>query len=205
MDRLEIDQQVERQQAALNKAQVELQSVTNTGFSDASARIDLAMLEAEVELARIDLELAKLRQSQATLRSPRDGVVLLDRPSEWIGRPVQPGEAIMRIVNPRQIWLQISVAAENMIDYQTAERVRFSLDAKPLTRFSAEIVQSDYEPFLNEQNQLVYRLYARISDSDEAATLALGLRGSGRVYGETVPLIYQILRRPLVAWRSTFG
>jgi len=52
---------------------------------------------------------------------------------------------------------------------------------------------------------MAYRLRARFVDDDGATPPRVGLKGTAKLYGETVPLAVYLFRRPLAAIRQHLG
>jgi len=83
--------------------------------------------------------------------------------------------------------------------------VRVFLDAAPLAPLEARVVQAAYKAEADAAGVSSYAVIARPNDEADAAPARLGLRGTARVYGEPVSLLYYLLRRPLTAVRQWTG
>jgi len=175
----------------------------NSSFVDIEARARLPELEAEITIAQAQISIAQERLSAARLVADRGGLVLIDRPDEWKGRPVQPGEQIMQIVDPGDVKLRIDLPAENLIPFQPGGSVSLALNSRPLDRLEGVIEYSDFKPHITPSGVLSLRIIARFDGADEVPEI--GELGTARVYGEEVSLLYQLLRRPMVAWRQWVG
>jgi len=182
--------------AALDKAE-------HTSFVDVKARAQIPELEAEVTIAQAQIALAQERLSATRLVADRAGLVLIDRPDEWKGRPVQPGQQVLQIVEPRDVKLRIDLPAENLIPFQPGGPVSLALNSRPIGRLEAVVEYSDFKPHITPAGVLSLRIIARFEGADEVPEI--GELGTARVYGEEVSLLYQLLRRPIVAWRQWVG
>jgi len=175
----------------------------NTGFVDVLARAELSRLKSELALAETDIELAQERLSLSRLVADRAGVVIIDSPDDWVGRPVQPGQRILQIVNPDTVRMRIDLPVENLIPLDQGARVSIALNAEPLNRLDAVISYFDFEPQLTEAGVLSLRIVADLADGVEPPRI--GSLGTARVYGPERSLLYQIFRRPIVALRQMVG
>lgn len=187
----------------LKLAQAAFEQASNIGFVDVTARAELARLQADVELAEAQLSLANERLELGEIRADRAGVAVIDRPDTWQGRPVQPGERILDVVDGGRVRLQIDLAVENLIPIETGDTVRLALNEAPLNSIAAQIDYMDFEPQPTDAGVLSYRVMASFDPSEP--TPPLGALGTARVIGPESNLLYQLLRRPLVAIRQSIG
>lgn len=175
----------------------------NASFIDVEARARLPELEADITISETQIALAQERLSAARLVADRGGVVLIDRPDEWSGRPVQPGEQILQIVDPTDVRLRIDLPAENLIPFEVGGPVSLALNSRPLERLEGVIEYSDFKPSVTPAGVLSFRIIARFERVEQLPKI--GELGTARVYGPEVSLLYQLLRRPIVAWRQWVG
>ena len=76
------------------------------------------------------------------------------------------------------------------------------LDNAPLGGLTGRLRSVSYTPRAQPGGTTSYTVMA---DPDGVSPPRIGARGTARLYGERVPLIFQLLRRPLVATRQFIG
>ena len=85
---------------AVGIAQSRYRRASQDAFGSGVGRREMAELKSERELAKAKMFYAQTRLKQSHVRAIRDGVVLFADKDEWIGKPVQTGEKIMKIATP---------------------------------------------------------------------------------------------------------
>lgn len=200
-DATSIKAQADVAERSLNVAEAELKTNTQRAFSDAesSSRIDL--LAARVEQKRAERDYASQLLARTEVRAERDGIAVFADAQRWTGKPVQTGERLMEIADPRQAELRIELAVGDALDFKQGAEVALFLDSDPLNRHAARLQRSAYEAQQTASGQLAYRLDAEF----EEAPPRIGLRGTAKIFGERGPLALYLLRRPLAALRQTVG
>ncbi|MBE7373369.1 efflux RND transporter periplasmic adaptor subunit [Pseudomonas lopnurensis] len=200
-DATSIRAQADVAERSLQVAEAELKANAQRAFSDAesSARIDL--FAARVEQKRAERDYARELLARSEVKAERDGIAVFADAQRWIGRPVQTGERLMEIAEPSQAELRIELAVADALDFTADAPVALFLDSDPLRRHHAHLRRSAYEAQQTASGQLAYRLDATF----DAAPPRIGLRGTAKVHGESVPLGLYLLRRPLAALRQTLG
>ncbi|MBR9858596.1 MAG: HlyD family efflux transporter periplasmic adaptor subunit [Gammaproteobacteria bacterium] len=193
-------------QQALLVAQAELKTVQQSGFMDPTQKARLAELESQVSLRQAELRHAGSRLEKATLTAPGAGIAVLGDPNEWKGRPVKIGERIMLLADPKAVELEIMLAVKDSIALQPGAEVKVFFDNDPLSAWPASIHHAGYEPQRTPDNQVAYRLVARLGgEQDDAALPRIGTRGTAKVYGERVSLFFYLFRRPITSARQWLG
>ena len=71
-----------------------------------------------------------------------------------------------------------------------------------VTSLAASVRYVAHDASLRPEGSYAYRLRARL---DEGSNRRVGLKGTAKVYGARVPLIYWMLRRPLATVRQALG
>jgi RND family efflux transporter MFP subunit len=109
----------------------------------AEARLERARSEAESARSRLDQARARLAQArkrleQTVIRSPLDGVV--SERAVDPGAVVQPGMALITVVDPRSLVLEATVPAEEVDAVRGAETVRFTVSGIPDRVFSGDVL-----------------------------------------------------------------
>jgi len=83
-------------------------------------------------------------------------------------------------------------------------RIKVFLDAAPMAPLDAHVVRAAYKAEPDATGKANFTVTARVDDANAPAE-RLGLRGTARVYGEPVSLVYYLLRRPITALRQWSG
>jgi hypothetical protein len=180
-----------------------LRTAQQSGFADARQNARLAELEAEVELKLAQADFAQSRYDKTQVLAPSAGLVILNDPSEWRGKPVLVGERIMQLADPARVQIRILLPVADAITLQAGADVRLFLDVEPLKAYAGRVAHAAHEPELGTEGVLAYRVMARF---DEQGSLPrIGLRGTAKLYGERVSLFYYLFRRPITTLRQTVG
>lgn len=189
----------------LSVAQAELKTVQQSGFMDPRQKARLAELEAQVRLKEAEWRYAQGRLERSTIKADREGVAILDNPEDWKGRPVQVGERILLVADPRQVEFKIMLPVKDSIALTLGSEVRVFLDSDPLHAWSARLTQASYEPQMTPNQQYAYRLLAQFEKEDFKQLPRIGLRGTAKVYGDSVSLFFYLFRRPITSVRQWLG
>ncbi|MEZ5925847.1 MAG: HlyD family efflux transporter periplasmic adaptor subunit [Hyphomicrobiaceae bacterium] len=184
-------------------AQARVDRASHAAFVDETARHDMALAQAELDLRQAESDYAADLLARSVIVADRDGVLIYADKDRWIGRPVRTGERIMEIVDPTEIAAKIEVPVADAIVLAKGAHVRLFLDANPLTVIPAHLVSEGYHAEPSSTQQLVYRLLALVDA--ESAELRIGARGTAQLQGDTVPLIFYLLRRPISWLRQRVG
>jgi len=102
-------------------AEAKLRQASLTSFIDDQAKREIAVARAEQSLASARQDYAQDRLSKTTLVAPRDGLAIYSDPTDWAGRPVATGEAIIQIADPARVLLRIDAP---LAIGETLQRIR---------------------------------------------------------------------------------
>lgn len=184
-------------------AEARLKQVTQSAVADPRMRAELAVAKSELSLAQAKRDYARDLLNRSEIPAPSAGVAVFSDPRDWIGRPVATGERIMEIADPGRIELRIDVPVADAIALKEGARVRAFLDSNPLKPMDAVVRSVSFEAQMIENNTMAYRIYATLAG--EGDVTRLGTRGTAQVYGDKVPLVFYLLRRPVAAIRQWLG
>ncbi len=183
-------------------AEAEYRQAAQLALSDNKSKSALAMLTAKTEERRAEVGYLSSQLERASVVAPQDGIVLLDDPAEWIGRPVTVGERILRVATPGEVEVEAWLALGDAIPFADDARATLYLNASPLAPVEARIRYVAHDAVQRPDGGYAYRVRARL---DDASAHRVGLKGTAKLAGERVPLIYWIVRRPLAAIRQAIG
>lgn len=188
---------------ALDTVRAELRQRAQQALSDDTHKPHLVVLQGQVAEKTIEVGYLRELSARSTVAAPRDGTVLFDDPVEWIGRPVVTGERVMVLADEGKVQVEAWLSPSNAITLEKSARVIVYLNADPLRPVEAALRSVGHEALLRPDGQYAYRVRAALAP--DAAGARAGLKGTAKLEGATVPLVYWVLRRPLAEIRSWLG
>ncbi len=190
--------QQETQIAASEYRQSSLQSLT-----DAKSRTQLVPQEGKAAERKVEADYLKDLIAKAQIKAPRPGIVLLDDPSEWIGKPVAAGEKVMVVATEGDVEIEAWVPVSDAIELPKEAPVTIYLNATPLSPVDGRLRFIGHEALQRPDGSYAYRLRATIDAG--STTPHVGLKGTAKISGEFVPLVYWVLRKPIGTFRQFLG
>lgn len=203
LDTTTVRGKLEVAEQTLTTARAAYDQASLQAFSDPKAKAELGVLAGRIGERKAEIaDLAGLLE-RASVHAPRAGVAILDDPSDWVGRPVSVGEKVLAIADQRDAELEGWLAPGDLIDLPTGAPATLFLNVDPIHPVHAALRYVAYEGSQRPDGSFAYRLRAAITDP--GARLRLGLKGTIRLDGHYVLLVYWIFRRPWAAIRQTLG
>lgn len=187
---------------SLSTAEVEYRQYAQQAVSDSKSKAQLASLLGKIEEKRAEADFLRGQLERSRVVAPQAGIALFDDPGEWIGKPVQTGERIMRVAAPGDVEVEAWVPLGDAIPLAADAPVSLYLAASPLSSLAARLRYLAHDAVARPDGTYAYRLRARL---DSATEQRIGQKGTVKVSGGWVPLIYWVLRRPLATIRQTLG
>ena len=187
----------------LQVAQAELRGAVQGAFINSESKAKVALLRAQVGQHQAKLDYARELLGQVEVRAQRDGLLLYGSKNDWIGKPVQTGERIMQVADPRQIEIELLLPVADAIVLVPGSEVKLFLDKDPLRSVNAVLTHASYNAEPTADQLLAYRLTAELTDPERQ--IRIGLQGTAKVYGERVSLFFYLFRRPISTLRQFFG
>jgi len=184
-------------------ADARLRQASLTAFIDETAKRDIAVAGAERALAEARKAYAHDRLGKTELIAPRGGLAIYSDPQDWAGRPVSTGEAIIQIADPTRVLLRIDAPLASGKALRSGARVRMFMDADPLHPLEATLERAAYYAEEQAGGKMAYTAYARLERAEDIPRI--GTRGVAKIYGESAPLGFWLLRRPITALRQFIG
>ena len=197
-----IQSRLEVASQALSTAETEYRQTSQQALTDARAKPQLAMLTGKIEEKRAEVDFLREQLTRARVLAPQDGVALFDDPTEWIGRPVAVGERIMRIAAPGDTEVEAWLPLADAIALPTGSAVSLYLNASPLSAVNAQLRYLAHDAVQRPDGSFAYRVRATLLAPTEHR---VGLKGTAKLHGGWVPMVYWVMRRPLATMRSTLG
>lgn len=203
LDRTTLAGKLEVAKKALSTAQAELDQATQQAFFDPKAKGSLAVIRARIEERGAEAAQLDDLMARSQVKAPRAGVAVLDDPAEWQGRPVNVGEKVLAVASPDDVEVEAWLAPADVIELEKGGPVSLFLNADPLSPVSAKLLYVTYEAIPQPDGTLGHRVRAEQAKGE--AGPRLGLKGTARLDGHRVALIYWLARRPLAVVRNVVG
>ena len=201
-DEIVIQSRLEVALQALATAETDYRQTSQLALSDAKSKTQLGVLVGKVEERRAEINALQEQLTRARVLAPQAGVVLMDDPSEWIGKPVATGERILRIATLDDVEVEAWLPLADAIGLSPGDSVTLYLSANPLSPVSASLRYMAHDAVQRPDGTFAYRVRATL---DGKTTHRVGLKGTAKLHGGWVPLSYWVLRRPWATVRAYLG
>jgi HlyD family secretion protein len=163
---------------------------------------EIGTTKAELDVAVAELQFAEDMLARSVIRAERSGLLIYTSKSDWLGKPVTIGERLMEVGDPAYTEIRIDLPVSDAVAIQKGGDVALFLDGSPLSAIEGKIERTSYRPTLTADQQMAFRIYARIADG---LPKRIGLRGVARVHNESVSLWFYLFRRPIASVRQRVG
>jgi multidrug efflux pump subunit AcrA (membrane-fusion protein) len=198
-DQAPIGSRLDVAREALSTAQAEYRQNAQMMLNDPRVRTQIAATLGKVAEKQAQADFLESQSQRSRVLAPQAGIVLFDDPSEWIGRPVQTGERIMQVAAANDVEIEAWVPIGDAIPLADNAPLHLYLAAAPLTPLNGTLRYMSHRATPRPDGSYAYRVRATL---DAPAAQRVGLKGTAKLGGERVPLIYWILRRPLASIRQ---
>jgi len=184
---------------ALATAQTEYRQSTQMALHDNPAKNQMPVLLGKINEKQAEAEYLESQFKRSHVVAPQAGIAIFDDPAEWIGRPVQTGERVMKIATAHDVEIEAWIPVGDAIPLPEHAEVSLYLTAMPLSSLSGKLRYLGHEAVPRPDGSYAYRLRAQLSGNPD---VRVGLKGTAKIHGESVPLIYWIMRRPVAMIRQ---
>lgn len=184
---------------ALGTAQAEYRQAAQTMLNDPRAKALLATSLGKIAEKQAQANFLENQAQRSRVLAPQAGIVLFDDPYEWIGRPVQTGERIMQVASGSDVEIEAWIPIGDAIPVSADAPLYLYLAASPLSPISGTLRYMSHRATPRPDGSYAYRVRAKLN---AAADQRIGLKGTAKLAGGYVPMIYWILRRPLASIRQ---
>jgi hypothetical protein len=185
-------------------AKAKLSKSETGGIRDPQVLQDLEINRLQLERAKVSYNYQKQRFDLLTIDAPVAGIVVIESPDEWRGRPVQVGEKIMTIIDLASTKVKMWVPADDNIEFNKEASIRIFLNANPAITFTAKLDYISSEVVLSDTNVPSFIAEAEWEHAD-SATIKPGSKGTAILSGEKVSLFYYVARKPFAYLRRKLG
>ncbi len=187
---------------SLSTAEAEYRQASQMALTDARSKAMLASLVGRIEEKRAEAQYLEDQFTRAQVLAPRDGVVLFDDATQWIGRPVMVGERILRVAALEDVEVEAWLGVSDAIPLPEDASVSLHLNADPLSPVKSRLRYLAHDAVERPDGSYAYRLRATLTEPTQHR---VGLKGTVRVSADWVPLGYWLLRRPWASLRSALA
>lgn len=187
----------QRQQALRDKelAVVELERLRAAGWQDSQARAAIPAQELRIAQATQQLAYLDERLAQTELRAEQGGVLQIDNAEDLQGALVRAGQALATVADANQLRLKLYAPVADFGKVAKHDELSFRADARPWSRWGAEVQRLGADVQLSEQQQPSLPVWANFEDQ-QALELSLGERGTARVSTGWTVLAVVLFRKP---------
>lgn len=198
-DQAPIGSRLDVAREGLATAQAEYRQAAQMMLNDPRAKAQLSPLLGKIAEKQAQAGFLEGQSQRSRVLAPQAGIALFDDPSEWIGRPVQTGERIMQVAAPDDVEIEAWVPIGDAIPLAEQAPLHLYLAAAPLTPLTGTLRYMSHRATPRPDGSYAYRVRAKL---DAPAGQRIGLKGTAKLSGERVPLLYWIVRRPLASIRQ---
>ncbi|MFK2822198.1 efflux RND transporter periplasmic adaptor subunit [Arcobacter sp. YIC-80] len=190
---------------ALDIAQAQLYTSSQASFYDINQKKKISELKAQVELKKVEVEYTKKQLEKTKIYSKKDGIAIVNNPSQWSGKPVVVGEKIIMIANRNMIELKIMIPTGEAIFIEKNALVKAFFDNDPLNSVKAKVDYISYEPEFTQEDVLAYKVIASFDNLNMEKMPMIGIRGTAKIYSDEVTLFFYLFKKPITALRQYVG
>ena len=178
-------------------------TAVQSSFEDIEERAEIKVLQAQMKEKELEVNYTNHLLEESNVRAPISGIVVLDNPNRWIGKPVVTGENVMQVATSSNIEIEIWLSVGDAINFKKGDKVKLFLDADPLNPLVAYIDYSSFEASITPSQVLAYQMIASIEPNQ--ITPRIGSQGTAKLIGSKVSLFYYLFRKPITSFRQFFG
>jgi Biotin-lipoyl like len=184
-------------------ARADLFIAQQRAFDDLKSKGELAAVVGRVNEKESELALAEGLLNRVVVKAERDGIAVFGDPNDWLGRPVQTGERVMQLADPKDAGILVWLPVADALNLEPGAPLRLFLHTQPLSPLPAVLLQTSYQAMLSPEGVSAYRLRGQFEEGSEKARI--GLSGTARISGDWALLGYYLFRRPMAAVREWIG
>ncbi len=196
-------QQLEAARKEVEITQAEERRAATLGLNDPKSRAELAIVRLKLQKAQGALDFAEFQAGRLTVPAPQDGIVMVQQPDMWRGKPVELGERILSINDPVRTKVRFWIPEDDNIDFDSERPLRVFLNVLPSSSYAATIQFISSESGVDAKGRVTFLAEAEWTEPPQ--DVKLGLKGSAILYGHRVSLGYYIIRRPWSHLRYLLG
>lgn len=202
-EQLRIDNQIQVARENLSSAEEALRQARQGALFMTDSTLRLPELEVRREEAKAELAYLTELKGRMNVVASRPGVALVEDYPSWAGKSVSMGERLLTIADPARMEVKIWVPAGDAALLKVGDTAHLYLNLTPGTPIKATVRSIGYQPGESPKGVLAYEVLATIDQG--VPEMRIGYFGTGRIFGEKMPLGFYLLRRPLAIARMWLG
>ncbi|GAB1410558.1 hypothetical protein MASR1M90_17120 [Desulfovibrionales bacterium] len=202
-EQLKIDNQIQVARENLASAEEAVRQAQQGALFMMDSVLRLPELEVRREEARTELAYLTELKKRMNVVAQGPGIALIENYPSWAGKAVSMGERLLTIADPDRMEVKIWVPAADAALLRVGDRAHLYLNLTPNTPITATVRSIGYQPRESPKAVLAYEVLATIDQG--VPEMRIGYFGTGRIFGEKMPLGFYLLRRPLAIMRMWLG
>lgn len=187
---------------ALETAQAQYRQTSQLALGDPKYKAELAAQAGTVQERRAEAAYLSDQLKRSKVSAEKEGMVLFDDVTSWLGKPVAVGESIMRIVRPDDIEVEAWLPLADAVNLKEGSRVRLYLQSDPLNPVQAKLRYVAHQAVERPDGVYAYRVRATLT---EPTKHRVGLKGTAKLESDRTTMFYWLFRRPMTVVRTTLG
>ncbi len=205
LNKEDINAQLNIAEKKLALAQTQYNVASKSGVADIKQKQKIPALKKEVEKTEAEIEYYQYLLSQTDIVSPKAGLIIFDHIHKMEGKPIRPGETVMLLANEQESALDVFLPVSDAVSLDRNAEVLFFLNTSPNAPLKGQITYASYQANVTPEGVLAYHVRADFNEDGLEQKPRIGLRGTAKLYGDDVSLLYYLLRRPLSYFRQKTG
>jgi len=188
---------------AYDVASEEYRQAAQLALNDDKSKLEMTLKKGSLDEKSVELDYSKDALDRVQIKAPRDGVAVFADANDWQGRALSAGERVMTLADPAKVELTVSLPVAEAFDLRPDASVTLYPNGALFSSYDGHVSSTAYRAEPTPEGVLAYRLKVRFDSGERLPRL--GTMGTAKVRGGRVPLIYYVLRRPLVGVRQWLG
>ncbi|WP_130471930.1 HlyD family efflux transporter periplasmic adaptor subunit [Candidatus Magnetaquicoccus inordinatus] len=184
-------------------AESEYQLTAQIALQDPRSKAQLTILAGRAEEKKIEVEALREQLQRTKVQAKQAGLALFSDPLRWIGKPVVTGERILVVAEEYKTEVEIWLAVGDLIPIAPGAPVTLFLNIDPLHPMTATVRLLAYEAELRPDHSMAHLVRATLQQQSGKAQV--GWKGTARIDGEQVSVLWWMLRRPIAMVRQWLG
>lgn len=189
--------------STLSVAAEEYRQAAQMAVTNEKGKLDMQLNRGHMAERSAEVRYSEDMLKRVQVTSPKSGVAIFTEASDWVGHAVSLGERVIEIADPNQVELLIRLPVADAISLTTNAKVKLFLASAPQAPLNATVRYAAYRAEAMPDGTVAYRVKATFVKEQKLPRV--GLTGTAKLYGETMPLAYYLLRRPLAVARQWLG
>lgn len=205
LNKEDISAQINIAEKKMALAETQYNVARKSGVADVKQKQKIPALKKEIEKTAAELEYYRYLLEQSDILAPKDGLIIFDHIHKLEGKPIKPGETVMLLADEKNSALDVHLPVSDAVNLNRDAQVMFFLNTSPRDPLQGNITYASYKADVTPEGVLAYHIRADFDEETMDQKPRIGLRGTAKLYGDDVPLLYYLLRRPLSYVRQKLG